>query len=168
MDDLKKIYLDTAEHLKVDSYLDFLRHLVRVTEPKQIVEFGAYKGLSAAMMMDFLPEDGHLYSVDARDTSWTLLKDHFQLTKVVGDDNDINTWKDVQVDLGKTDLWYIDSWHDDEHVFKTLEVYTPYFKKGALLVFDDIITIPKVWETLPYDKIDISPHHYPGFGIAKV
>ena len=166
MDELRKTVQDTVLILSTDTYLDLLRHLVRVLNPAQIVEFGANKGLSAAMMMDFLK--GHIYSVDVNPNAWEFLCNHPMLTKVVGNDNDINIWKDIEADLGKTDLWYIDSWHDDEHVFKTLEVYSSYFKKGAILVFDDIVTIPKVWAELPYDKIDLSPHHYPGFGIARV
>ena len=163
---LKQIDKEVVDLLAGDAYLSYLRLLVKVIGAKQIVELGAYKGLSTAMMMDFL--DGHIYSVDVNPSAWELVDAKRLLTKVVGDDNDINIWKDVDVDLKKTDLWFIDSWHDDEHVFKTLEVYKPYFKKGTVIVFDDICTIPKVWETLPYDKLDITFYHYPGLGICKI
>jgi len=149
-----------------DTHLSYLQYLVKVMNPAQVVEFGADVGLSAAMMALYLK--GHLYSVDVNPNAWEYLANHSKITKVVGDDNDLSIWKDVDANLALTDLWYIDSWHDDEHVFKTLAVYGPYFKKGAIIVFDDLSTIPKVWDTLPYEKRNITFHHYPGFGICQV
>jgi hypothetical protein len=89
---------------------------------------------------------------------------------IVGDDLDLSVWpKDL--DLKKTDLWFFDSLHTREQLTKELKLYTPFFKKGTILLFDDIRMdeLWPIWEGLPYDKYELTdPCHYTGYGIAVV
>jgi hypothetical protein len=83
----------------------------------------------------------------------------------------MNIWpKDV--DLSATDLWFIDSLHTEEQLRQELALYTPYFKKGAVVVLDDIHLhegMKKVWESIKFDKCDNTvPCHYSGFGFFIV
>lgn len=156
----------------VNLYYQWLACLVRMIKPKQIVELGSAAGISTIMMAIELDKDAKLYGVDIDpELAWKWMsRDYPQVTKVLGDDLDLSIYpKDC--DLSLTDIWFLDSLHTEEQLRAELKLYTPFFKKGAILVFDDI-RIPgldKVWEELPYDKQDITnPCHYSGFGVAIV
>ena len=88
---------------------------------------------------------------------------------IVGDDLDMSNWKDI--DLGKTDLLYIDSLHTEKQLRKEIELYFPFLKKGTIVCFDDI-RMPElwpVWKDLPYEKIELTdPCHYTGWGICQI
>ena len=89
---------------------------------------------------------------------------------IVGDDLDLSQWS-KDLDLGKTDLWFIDSEHTAKQLRAELELYKPFFKKGTIILFDDIHMdeLWPVWQELPYEKLDATdPLHYSGFGIARV
>lgn len=160
-------------------YYQWLACLMRVIKPKQVVELGAAAGISTIMMATELPKDSLLFSVDIDpDLAWKWMdRDYPQVVKILGDDLDMGIWtKDLYppvrgVNLEETDVWFFDSLHTEEQLRAELKLYTPFFKKGAILVFDDIKVpgLDKVWEELPYDKQDITiPCHYSGFGVAIV
>ena len=78
-------------------------------------------------------------------------------------------WKDI--DLGKTDLFFVDTIHLAHQLEEEIKLYSPYWKKGAIVVFDDIRLndMFPVWESLNYDKVEnTNPNHYSGFGFIKV
>lgn len=148
-------------------YYQWLACLMRLLKPKQVVELGAAAGISTIMMASQLPKDSKLYSVDIDpDLAWKWMKYEYpQVVKILGDDLDMSLWKEV--DLKKTDVWFIDTLHTGEQLKKEFELYTPYFKKGAVVVLDDIRMdeLKPVWDALPYDKCETTnPNHYSGFG----
>lgn len=167
------------ENDRTNLYYQWLACLIRLVKPKQVVELGAAAGISTTMMALELDKDAKLYSVDFDPRiAWIWMDDEFpQVIKLLGDTRDLSIFvhdmeRQNRSDLGKTDVWFFDSLHTQDQLEAELKLYTPFFKKGAILVFDDIHMNPgmeKVWNDLPYDKQDISnPCHWSGFGVAIV
>jgi predicted O-methyltransferase YrrM len=168
------------ENDRTNLYYQWLACLIKLLKPKQVVELGAAAGISTIMMATELPKDALLFSVDNDpEIAWKWMdKEYPQVVKVLGDTREMNTWtQDLYppvrgANLEETDVWFFDSLHTQDQLEAELKLYTPFFKKGAVLVFDDIHMNPgmeKVWEELPYDKQDIStPNHWSGFGVAVV
>lgn len=165
---------------KPNLYYQWLACLMQLLKPKQVVELGAATGISTIMMATSLPKDSLLYSVDNDPKiAWTWMSETYpQVVKILGDTRDMNIWlKDLYppvrgCNLEETDVFFFDSLHTEDQLEAELKLYTPFFKKGAVLVFDDVHINPgmeKVWNSLSYDKQDIStPCHWSGFGICVV
>jgi cephalosporin hydroxylase len=152
---------------RANRYYQWLAGLMQVVEPAQVVELGAAAGMSTVMLLEHMPKNSILFSVDIDPLAWRWVKkDYSNLVKVTGDDTDMNIWPEG-TPLGNTDVWWIDSLHTEDHLRKELQLYSPYFKKGAIVVLDDINLedMRKVWDELPYDKLETThPNHYDGFG----
>jgi cephalosporin hydroxylase len=149
-------------------YYQWLFCLVKLLNPKQIVELGSAAGISTIIMSLAKANDCKLYSVDIdAKMAWTWMKnDYPNVTKILGDDLNMAIWPG-NIDLGKTDLWFIDTLHTGEQLTKEIELYKPYWKTGTVVVLDDI-RLPgmfDVWDKLQYDKCEnTNPCHYSGFG----
>ena len=150
--------------------------LVDLLRPTQVVELGGAMGMWSLCVLHSLPENSKLYSItlpeDGLDFKFVVDK-YENFYPVRGDDLNLNNWpKDL--DLGKTDIWYIDTIHEYDQVVKELNLYKQFFKKGALLLFDDIhlnLGMESIWKEIQdqYESIDITdPCHYTGWGISKV
>lgn len=149
-------------------YYQWLACLMKLVKPKQVVELGAAAGISTILMATEMPKDSKLISVDIDPSlAWKWMPDEYpQVIKVLGDDLDLKIYpKDV--DLSKTDIWFIDSLHTEQQLRAEFELYRPFWKKGAIVVLDDI-KIPgldKVWSEITEDKCETTiPNHYTGFG----
>jgi len=169
--------LDTSG--RANRYYQWLCCLMQAVKPKQVVELGAAAGISTLLMAEFLPKTSKLVSVDCDPQAWRWMKKEYpQVIKLLGDDLDMRIWdRDFfppvrGIDLKETDIWFIDSLHEEDQLRKELKLYTPFFKKGAIVVFDDIHLnegMNRVWEELPWDKHDITnPCHYSGFGVCVI
>lgn len=165
--------LEDVLNINGSAYYQFMACLVDILKPKQVVELGGAMGVGTLMLLHFLPENSKLYSITLPEggLEFSYIADKYpNLTIVLGDDLDLAVWpKDC--DLSKTDLYFFDSLHTKEQLTKELELYTPFFKKGAVLLFDDI-RMPDlwpIWESLTYNKTEVTnPCHYTGFGICIV
>ena len=158
------------------AYYQWLPAAIDVLKPKQVVELGGAMGVSTIMMLQAKHQDFRLYSITLPEhgLEYSYIKDNYSnLTMVVGDDLDLKNWPE-DLDLAKTDLWLFDTIHTKIQLESELKLYEPFFKEGAVLLFDDIHISPEmdeVWETLKarYDNWDCSdPLHYSGFGICCV
>lgn len=152
-------------------YYQWLACLTRFLKPKQVVELGSASGISTIMIATELDKDAKFYSMDNDPTiAWKwMINDYPQLTKILGDDLDMDNWKDI--DLKKTDLWFIDTLHTKEQLTAEIELYSHYWKNGTIVVFDDIRMegLWEVWQSLEYDKYEnTDPCHYSGFGFIKI
>lgn len=151
-----------------NKYYQWLACLMRVVKPSQVVELGPAAGISTIMMATQLPITSKLYSVDIdKDLAWKWMKyDYVQVEKILGDDLDLSIYP-KELKLKDTDIFFLDTLHTTEQITKELKLYKPYFKKGAIVVLDDI-RMPElypIWESLPYDKCETTyPNHYTGFG----
>ena len=152
----------------------FFPGLIETIKPSQIVELGGAMGVGTVMMLQSKFQDFHLYSITLAEggLEFSYVVDKYpNLTMIVGDDLDMKNWEGV--DLGKTDFWYIDSLHTEKQLRAELELYTPFFKKGAIICFDDI-RMPElypVWKDLTekYEAIELTdPCHYTGWGIIQI
>lgn len=151
---------------KPNRYYQWLACLCKVTKPKQIIELGAAAGISTIMLALHAP-DAQIYSVDNDPQAWRWMKYPYNnVKKILHDDLDMSIWDGV--DLSQTDICFIDTLHEENQLRKEVELYLPKFKKGTIVVFDDIHLhegMDRVWNDLPYDKCDTTnPNHYSGFG----
>ena len=154
------------------AYYQWTPGLLEVIKPKQIVELGGAMGVWDLMVLNSPYQDFHLYSITLEECGleFSYIVDKYpNFTGLVGDDLNLQNWEGVE--LKDTDLWFFDSLHSTEQLTKELELYKQFFKKGAILLFDDIRmdAIWQIWKDLPYEKIEITnPCHYSGYGIARV
>ena len=130
-------------------------------------------GVGCVAILSELPKKSHLYSITLEEggLEFSFIKKKYDnFTPVIGNDLDINNWP-KSCDLSKTDVWFFDSLHTKDHLEAELKLYSPFFKKGSILLFDDIKMgeLVPVWADLEWDKCDVSILHQPsGFGIACV
>lgn len=158
-----------------NAYYQWITALVDVLKPKQIVELGGAMGIWSQMVLHSLPKDSKLYSVTLAEGG---LEFAFMSSKpenfipIVGNDLDTDIWPD-DTDLFATNIWFFDSLHEPTHLRKELELYEMFFKKGTILLFDDIHSfgLEPVWEETcsRYNHFDATdPLHYSGYGICIV
>ena len=122
----------------------FLSKLTNLKNPI-ILELGVNKGGSTANFLKYINDNGgELYSIDIKDCSKITNDELFKNVKT-------NNWKflksndlNIEYILGKfpllkngIDVLYVDSYHDETHVKKTLEKWFIYIKKNGYIFFDD-------------------------------
>ena len=115
-----------------------MEELKSVKAPK-IVEFGVRKGISTKMFIDICEKNnGFLHSVDCDD--FTNVSDSrywkFHLTR---DDN--FDYLDQEIPDG-IDLFYLDSFHNANHIEKIIYHYYPKLKLNGQFIIDDVSWIP--------------------------
>lgn len=150
-------------------------------KPKQIVELGSAMGVGDICMLQAEYQDFKLYGITLEEGGLEFSyveKDKYpNFFPIVGDDLDLSVWpKDL--DLSKTDCWYIDSLHTEEQLRKEIELYKQFFAPGVPIVFDDIFQNPgmaRVWHDLENllplkEKIDLTPYglHFTGYGLIQL
>lgn len=150
--------------------------LIDILKPKQVVELGGAMGAWSLCVLHTLPEDSQLYSITLPENGkeFMFVVDNYpNFHPIIGDDLDMENWKGV--DLSKTDVWYFDSLHTYEQLTKELELYSPFFKKGALIFFDDIHHnegMERAWEEIKEkypENMDLTdPCHWTGWGAVRV
>lgn len=103
-------------------WVDMAPHVATLTrlatEARTIVELGVREGVSTWALLDGLPTDGRLYSVDIdRAGQPPRVSDDPRWTFIIGDDLD----PAVQVQLpGHADMVFIDTSHEYEHTVAEL------------------------------------------------
>ena len=119
-----------------------------------ILELGVDKGASTAKFLKFINDNGgELYSIDIKDCSNVVNNESFKNLDTRNWNflrtNDLN----IEYILEKfpkikdgIDVLYIDSYHDETHVKKTLKKWFIYVKKNGYIFFDDT-------ESLLYRKL---------------
>lgn len=156
---------------RANGYYKFLHKFCELIKPDQIVELGAAAGISTMLMATGSPES-KIISVDCDPQAWNWMnREYPNVIKVHGDDLKLDIYpKDI--DLSKTDFWFFDSLHTSAQLNAELELYKQFFKKGAILAFDDIHInegMHEVWGNLPYEKLDVSERmHWSGWGLAII
>lgn len=153
-------------------YYQWIPNLVEDLKPKQVIELGGAMGVWDLMVLQTLPLESKLWSITLPEHGLEFSyidKEYPNFVPILGDDLNLENWP-KNLNLCDTDLWFFDSKHEEEHLRKELELYTKYFKKGAILLFDDIHSfgLESVWNELPYEKYDATdPLHYSGYGVAR-
>ena len=152
-------------------YYQWLPVLVDYLKPKQVVELGGAMGASALMILSALPKESHLWSITLPEggLEFSFVKEKCpNFVPVVGDDLSLKTWPKELV-LGTTDLWFFDTDHNYQQLSSELKLYKKFFKKGSVILIDDIHLnegMFKAWTEFPGDKFDATTWlHFSGFGI---
>lgn len=157
-------------------YYQWSTCLVEEFKPKQIVELGGAMGVWDLCVLYTLPEMSNLFSITLKEhgLEFSYIKDKYNnFHPIIGDDLILSNWP-KELDLNKTDIWFIDSLHEETQLRKELDLYSPFFKKNAIVLLDDIHInegMEKVWDELcsKYDYYDATdPLHYSGFGILTI
>jgi hypothetical protein len=154
-----------------------LTALVKVLQPKLVIEIGTANGYSGLAMKKALPDDGSIVTFDIvpwNDLSTTVLKkEHFaqgKLKQVVTDLTNPQIFKQHEDLLSKADFVFIDAAKDGHmeqifiNHFKTIK-----FVNKPIFMFDDIrvINMIEIWNNLDLPKWDISSlGHWAGTGLV--
>ena len=174
-----------------NGYYQFLPCLIEVLQPKQIVELGGAMGVACLCMLhgtDYQNFELHSITLEEHGLEFSYIdKEYSNFHPVVGDDLNLDNWLQMDVDfvgqintgpnLVKTDLWFIDSLHEEAQLRAELELYKQFFKSGAIILFDDIFLnegMRRVWDDMDNilkvkEKRDLTyPCHWSGFGLIEV
>lgn len=161
------------------AYYQYTPGLLEILQPKQIVELGGAMGVWDLMVLNAKYQDFKLYSITLEEggLEFAYVVDKYpNFIPIVGDDLNLSLWPN-DLDLKKTDLWFIDSEHTPEQLTKELDLYSPFFKKGSIVLFDDIHSfgLDAVWDEVmkgkwgKWEYLDITdPCHYSGYGMVRV
>ena len=164
---------DVEDREKV-GYYQFLPCLVDYLKPRQIVELGGAMGVAALMILSSLPKDSKLYSITLEENGleFSFIQEKYpNFVPIVGDDLNLSNWS-KDLNLGQTDLWFLDSEHSYAQFHAETELYKPFFKKGAVILIDDIKLngeMFKGWLEFPGNKYDVTNWlHFSGFGLVLI
>ena len=121
-------------------WVDMAPHVATLTrlatEARTIVELGGREGVSTWALLDGLPADGRLYSVDIqRDSQPPRVTDDSRWTYIIGDDLS----PEVHAQLPeRADLVFIDTSHEYEHTVSEL-VYALSLSPARIVMHDYVM-----------------------------
>lgn len=168
---------DIKDKVSVGNYC-FFPGFIELLKPRQIIELGSAMGVAIISMLHSQHKDFNLYGVTLSENNLEFCyvkKDKYpNFHPIVGDYMDMSIWKDI--DLKQTDLWYLDGLHEETHLRAELELYKPFFKKGAIVLFDDMMInagMHRVYDDLENifpvkEKILNNQLHSTGFTIVEI
>jgi predicted O-methyltransferase YrrM len=146
--------LERETHLKVlrprmlSGHLQgkFLEMVVKMMQPKEVLEIGTYTGYSAICMANGLSADACIHTIDINAELEDFAKSHFQKADVehqiefhVGNALDIIPKLDVVFDLV-----FIDA--DKINYKKYFDMVLPKMRKGGFIIADNVLWSGKVLE----------------------
>ena len=172
--------MEDVMNINGNAYYQWSSCLVDALKPKQVVELGGAMGVWDIMVLHSLPVESKLYSVtlpeDGKEFSYVVDK-YPNFYPRIGSDLDLSIWPKEAI-LKETDIWFIDTLHTEDQFKKELDLYSPFFKKDTIVLFDDIHIhegMQNVWNRIfegnwgfsdMYDATN--PLHYTGFGIGVI
>ena len=153
--------------------------LVKVMQPKVIVEVGTDTGLSSLCMKKYLPADGKVVTFDL--IPWQkveggpdLVQEDFadgRLEQRLADLGDPATFEKHRDLIASTELFFIDGPKNiqfETSFMKLLE--TVKFERPPIMIFDDtrLPSMLKFWRDLAYPKLDLTSFaHWSGTGMVE-
>lgn len=153
-------------------YRAFIVVLCRLKKPKQVVELGGWIGKTSSVILGGISKKSRVIVVEINEELPRLTPKDSRLTWVTGDDLDLSIYP-PDIDLNDTDIWFIDSNHDKNHMAKEFKLYKKFWKPGTILLLDDIddehVNLKDYWKEISYDKYNAKDLHSPhGFGVVVV
>ncbi|OUX36272.1 MAG: hypothetical protein CBE33_06090 [Candidatus Pelagibacter sp. TMED273] len=157
---ISKNYKDTEKILKENKY-NHLRIMVDFLKSKNkpnILELGVERGASTTAFCIIAEEiDGKVYSVDINNCNDAVTSNNWRFIQ----SNDLNhnfildNFKELK--NNGIDLIYIDSYHENYHVLKLLNIWFKYLKKNGAIFVDDVESLPfrkkkDPWNSIVYDQ----------------
>lgn len=152
-DDRDQEYFKSIYRKRVEPCLfyQYLACAVRVLGVNQAIEFGADRGASALMMASEMPK-GMVYSFDVRN-GWEFIPDDIKnITKLNRSSLDVDAALLDEINIYEKSLWLIDGSHYPEHVRQEIELWSPYWVDGTVVIFDDLMAIEPSFSNMPYEN----------------
>ena len=159
------------DSLQKNSHLRIMTDFLNNKNNPVVLELGVERGGSTKVFLWYLEQtNGKLFSVDIADCSNSAKSEKWNFIQ----SNDLN--KDFileqfdEIKKNGVDLIYIDSYHENYHVLKLLNIWFKYLKKGGAIFIDDIDSFPfrsqkDTWNSIVYDLTDdaIKEFYYNNF-----
>ncbi len=155
-----------------------LAALVKLLQPKRVVEIGTLRGLSALALKKFLPNAGKIDTFDV--VPWDSLSDTSlrpedfeddRLRQQIGDLSDTAVFELHRSLFQQTELLFVDGPKDGIFERKLLQqLETVDFHKPLLLVMDDIRfwNMLAIWQDIARPKLDLTSFgHWSGTGLVE-
>ena len=155
-----------------------LAALVKLLQPKRIVEVGTFRGLSALALKTFLPSDGKITTFDV--VPWNSFSDTClrpedfeddRLRQKIGDLSDAPVFELHRNLIQETQLLFVDGPKDGVFESKLLQqLETVDFHKPLLVVMDDIRfwNMLAIWQNIVRPKLDLTSFgHWSGTGLVE-
>lgn len=126
-------------------YYCWLPGFIQLVKPKQIIELGSAMGVAVISMLSSSYKDFELYGVtlEEKGLEFCYVEEgkYPNFHPIIGDYMDMSIWP-KNVDLSKTDIWFVDGLHEETHLRAELDLYKQFFKEGAYVLFDDMLISP--------------------------
>ena len=149
--DMEETLKNKNEHLRI--MVDFLKK----RKNPNILELGVERGSSTTAFCWIAEQiNGSVFSVDIDDCSDAVISDKWKFIQ----SNDLNykfiLKKFEKLEKEGIDLIYIDSYHENHHVLKLLNIWFIFVKKDGAIFIDDIDSFPfrkikDTWNSIVYD-----------------
>nr|MBQ8252237.1 O-methyltransferase [Lachnospiraceae bacterium] len=104
--ELEKFALETEVPIIRKEMQSFLKTLITMNKPRQILEVGTAIGFSALLMSEYMPEDGHITTIEKYEKRIPLARDNFakngkgeKITLIEGDATEVLASLEGQFDL---------------------------------------------------------------------
>jgi len=146
--------------LKKYSHLRLMTDFLENKKNPKVLELGVERGSSTKAFLWYLEKsNGKLFSIDIDDCSkvansknWKFLQSNDLNSDYILDNFD-------EIKKEGVDLIYIDSYHENFHVLKLLNIWFKYLKKDGAIFIDDIDSYPfrkrkDTWNSIVYDLTD--------------
>jgi predicted O-methyltransferase YrrM len=159
-----------GEHYKL------LAALVKIINPKLVVEIGTLSGASCLAMKHFLSPEGKIVTydiipwIDFKETG--LRKEDFdgRLEQRIVDISKKSNFKKEFATIKEADMIFIDAAKDgimEGNICNYFDIFG--LNKNPIVIFDDILflNMVKTWESIKYPKFDITSFgHWSGTGLV--
>ena len=106
LEELERYALDTDVPIIRKEMQSFLKTLLTMNKPRQILEVGTAIGFSALLMSEYMPEDGHITTIEKYEKRIPLARENFEkngkaekITLIEGDATDVLAQLSGQYDL---------------------------------------------------------------------
>jgi predicted O-methyltransferase YrrM len=155
-----------------------LAALVKILQPKRVVEIGTFRGISALALKQFLPIDGKITTFDL--VPWDSIPDTSlraedfaddRLRQQIGDLSQPAVFESHRALIQETELLFIDGPKDGIFERKFLrQLETLSFRKPLFLVLDDIRfwNMLATWHDIARPKLDLTSFgHWSGTGLVE-
>lgn len=160
-------------------HYQLLAALVKLLQPKTVIEIGTDAGLSALAIKKYLPPDGHLTTFDIR--PWNTI-DYTVLTEADFADGRLSQSNDNLQEpqaieknrdlLESADFIFCDAPKDGVFEYALIGNFRKLgFKRNPILFFDDtrLWSMLRFWRMLPYPKLDLTSFGaWSGSGICEL
>ena len=162
------------ELFKSGSHLRIMTDFLLEKNNPNILELGVERGSSTKAFVWFAEKvNGKVFSVDIDDCSKVVQSSNWKFLKSNDLDRDYILKNFNEVKEKGVDLIYIDSYHENFHVIKLLNLWFKYLKKDGAIFIDDTDSFPfrekkDTWNSIVYDLIDDAAKEFYYNNIDKI